>query len=143
MAKEKTTQETGLILVITFGVLWMVNSLVLYLAHRLFPSYIVLGTANLPMWWAVLDSMAVLALLNTFTIPFVRQTEAKRGQMFSNKEWMVLYLGLNFVGIWVIARLAEFIGLGISSWMVALVLAVVLDGVQGVVMMQLEKARKK
>ena len=95
------------------------------------------------MWWAVLDSMAVLALLNTFTIPFVRQTEAKRGQMFSNKEWMVLYLGLNFVGIWVIARLAEFIGLGISSWMVALVLAVVLDGVQGVVMMQLEKARKK
>lgn len=142
MAKEKLNQETGMILVATFGVLLVVNSLVIYLASLLFPNQVVLGTVNIPVWWAVFCSMAILALIGTFAVPFVRLAENKRGRMMTNKEWMGLYFGLNFVGVWLIARLAEFVGLGISSWVVALVLAIVLDAAQGAGMMWLEKKRK-
>lgn len=143
MAKEVKKPETGMILVKTFGLLLGVNSAVLYLAHLLFPNEVVLGTLNIPMWWAVVESMGILALIGTFAVPFIREYEYKSGKMFTNKQWMGTYLVLNFVGVWVIARMAEFVGLGISSWVVALVLAIVLDAAQGAGMMKLEKTRMK
>lgn len=63
--------------------------------------------------------------------------------MFSSAEWMASYFVLNFVGVWVVARFANQLGFGISSWVVALVLAVVLDVVQGAAMMQVEKLRSR
>ena len=132
-----------MVLVKTYFLLLIVNSVVIYLANLFFPNNVVLGTMNIPMWWAILCSMGILALLGTFAVPFVREAEFKRGgRVFSSKEWMILYFILNFIGVWVIARMATFVGLGISSWIVALILAIVLDVVQGFAMMQLEKRRK-
>lgn len=142
MAKENTKPETGMILVKTFFLLLIVNSVVIYVANLLFPKNVVLGTINIPIWWAVVCSMGILALVGTFAVPFIREYEFKSGKMFTNKQWMGTYLLLNFLGVWVIARMATFVGLGISSWVVALVLAIVLDAAQGVGMMQLEKMRK-
>ena len=141
MAKT-TAQNTGMMLVITYFILFAVNSLVVLGANALFPQNAVLGTAYITLPWAIFHSMSLLALIGTFAIPFIREYEVKRGKMLTNNEWMIAYLVINFVGVWVVARLADNLGFGITSWMVALVLAIVLDLVQGIAMMQLEKFRK-
>ena len=144
MAKKNTLAENpGLVLVVTYFVLFVINGFVVLLANSLFPQQVVLGTQYITKGWAIIHSMGTLALLGTFAIPFIREYEKSRGKMFSSAEWMVAYFVLNFVGIWLITRLAEQLGLGISSWVVALVLAVVLDVVQGFAMMQVEKLRTK
>ncbi|OGY19595.1 MAG: hypothetical protein A2900_00590 [Candidatus Chisholmbacteria bacterium RIFCSPLOWO2_01_FULL_50_28] len=144
MAKKNTLAENpGLVLVITFFLLFVVNGLVLLLSNSLFPRQVVLGTQFITKGWAIIHSMVALALLGTFAIPLVREYEKSRGKMFTSREWMVAYLVLNFVGVWVVARFADQLGFGISSWMVALVLAAVLDVVQGAVMMQVEKLRTR
>ena len=56
---------------------------------------------------------------------------------------MIGYLVINFVGLWSVARGADVLGLGISSWMIVLVIAVVLDFIQGGVMMGLGKKLEK
>ena len=141
---SKTTlpDNPGIVLVITYLLLFAVNSLVLYLGHLWFPQYIVLGAASVNPTWAILHSMGILALLNTFAIPFIREIETQRHKLFSNTDWMVTYFALNFVGIWLITRLAQQLGFGITSWVVAAALAFVLDLIQGAAMMQLEKLRR-
>lgn len=130
-----------MVLVVSYLVLLVSNSVVLFLAHALFPKMVVLGTGSLSVLWAVALSMGALSLLNTFAIPFVRVVENNRKKMFSTAEWMLSYFILNFVGVWLISRAAEQFGLGVSSWVVVLLLALVFDMVQGMVMMQLERMR--
>lgn len=142
MAKKTVTSNNpGLILVSTYAVLYGINMLILYLAHLLFPQFVVLGTMTMNIVWALLHSMGVLTLLNTFAIPFVRELEHNRGHMFTPREWMLLYFAINTAGIWLIARVSEQFGLGISAWYVAVVLGLVLDFIQGLAMMQVEKTR--
>lgn len=131
----------GVILVVSYLVLFVVNSIVIYFAHMLFPGFVVLGTRSLSVVWAIALGMGVLSLINTFAIPLMRVYENKRKRTFSTNEWMISYFLLNFGGVWLIARGSAQLGLGITSWVVALVLAVVFDLVQGVVMMKLEKLR--
>ncbi len=142
-SKKEESQNTGMTLVITYFVLFTVNSLVVLLANSLFPQHVVLGTGHISVGWALIHAMGTLALLDVFAIPFVHEQEKKRGSMFSPQEWMGVYFVLNFIGVWGVARFAEQLGFGISSWFVALVLAVVLDVFQGMAMMQVEKMRTK
>lgn len=140
MAKSKTLiQNPGMMLVLTYFILFTVNSLVVYLASVFLPGNVVLGTQHITTGWALIHSMGTLALVNTFAIPFIREYENRRGRMLSNLEWMVDYFLINLVGVWVLARFAEQLGFGIRSWVVALFLAIVLDLAQGMVMMQVEK----
>lgn len=145
MAKEtktiQPTQSTGTILVLTYFALFAVNAVVLYVANMFFPKQIVLGTMSMDTTWAIVHSMAALALIGTFALPFIRQYENSRKKMLSSMEWMVYYLILNVVGVWVITRFSDQFGLGVSGWYVVVGLAVVLDIVQGAVMMGLQKMR--
>ncbi|MBI4099874.1 hypothetical protein HY440_02600 [Candidatus Microgenomates bacterium] len=133
----------GLMLFATFVGLFVTNSVIIYLANSFFPGFVVLGTLAFTPVWAVFHSMLVLTLIDTFTIPFVHLYEKSRGKMFSSTEWMVAYFFVNLAGIWGVARFSEQFGLGIKSWLVAVALAIVLDFVQGVVMMQLQKLQPK
>ncbi len=135
-------QNTGLLLVLTYFVLLLINGVVLYLANSFFPTQIVLGTLNMSPLWAILHSMGVLSLLGTFAIPFAREIEQRRGRMLSSIEWMVGYFALNFVGLWLLARYNDGFALGLSAWYIAAALALVLDVIQGIAMMQLEKFRR-
>ena len=130
-----------MILVITYFILFAVNSLIIYLANLWFPQNVVLGTQSLSPIWALFLSMGVLSFINTFAIPFINHYEKSRKQPLTPKGWMLAYLGLNFVGLWLITRAAEQLGLGITSWIIAAILAVILDVFQGIAMMQLEKLR--
>lgn len=139
MAKTSLINSTGLILPLSFFVLLAVNYLVLSLANILFPEQIVLGTASLTRTWSLLLSASTLTILNTFMIPVVHYHEQIRGSMYSNKEWLLSYFLINFVGLWLIARLADNLGLGLSTWWVALLLATALDWLQALGMLALAK----
>lgn len=142
MAKKPLNTNTGIVLVITYFILLLVNSLIVYTASLVFPQNVELGTHELTPIFAVLLSMGILSLIGTFAIPFVRIYENMRGKMFNNMEWTVLYFVLNAAGIWVIARFAFQLGFGISSFVVAITLGFVLDFFQGVAMMKVEKMKK-
>ncbi|SRR5258708_40177433 len=139
MAKPTVSKNPGMTLVVTYGVLLAVNAVILYLANMFFPKQVVLGTHSLSLVWAILLSMGTLALIDTFAIPFAHMIENRRGRMLSSKEWMVKYFFLNFFGLWVISHFSQQFGLGITIWYVSAVLAVLLDVVQGVAMMTLQK----
>ena len=141
--KSSSPHQSSLILVWSYLALFIVNTVVVFLASVVFPLYVVLGTFNLTTSWSLIHSMTLLALANVFVIPFIREYEHRAGKMFTNNQWMALYFVLNFIAVWLIARFADQVGFGISSWLVAAVLAVVLNVVQAIVMMGLEKFRTK
>ncbi len=131
-----------MIITATYVIMYIVNAPILYLANMLFPEQVVLGTATLSLMWAVVLSMSALSLILTLLIPFLHEIERKLDRDLTMQEWIGAYLAINFGGIWLISRFSEQFGLGVSSWLVVLGLAVVMNLVQGVTMMQFEKFRK-
>ena len=143
MAKQmsKFEHNPGMMLVITFVATLLTNVVVLYLVQSWFPQYPVLGTMSLTATWALWLSMGKLALINTLAIPFFTEWEHRRGKKLTSMDWMAGYFVVNVAGLWLITRYAEVFGLGVTSWLVIAGLALVLDFVQGLVMMKLEKWR--
>ena len=144
MAKKvlKFAGNTGMMLVFNYLALLAVNWLVLYIAHLWFPQNIVLGNASLSAGWAMCLSMSKLALIGTLAIPFFHQWEINRSKTLSPQDWMMGYFVLNFIGLWLITRFSHIYGLGVTSWVVVALMALVLDMAQGMVMMKLEKWRE-
>lgn len=138
MAEKIITTTTGQLAKV-FSVQLVLNSLVIWLANRLFPSQVVLGTAHFTLGWAVFHSMIMLSLIGTLVVPLFEWKQAMMGRSLTNKDWMVGYLAVNFIGIWVISRFSEQFGLGISAWWVGLLLAAAFDFVQGMGMMPVYK----
>lgn len=134
-------ENNNRVLVISYLTLFLVNSLVIFLANIFFPEQVVLGTAHISKFLAIVYSMAVLAFIDTYAIILVKNFEEKKGRVLTKKKWLA-YLLVNFVGLWLIARLAELFGLGISSWWVVLMIAIALDIVQGISVIQIEKLKK-
>lgn len=144
MAKktQRFAKNPGMLLLVTFIVLYIVNSLTLSVAASIFPEQIVLGTMTLSRTWAILLSMGEFSIIATFAVPLIREWELRRGKMLKDMDWMILYFFLNAGVLWVISRFAEQFGLGVASWLVVVALALVFDIVQGLAMMLLEKWRK-
>lgn len=142
MAKKIYT-ETGITFTTSFFVLFIANSVVVSLANTFFPESIVLGTASITPNWALFHAVGTLSVLNVLLIPLIHEYENAREKMFTSKEWTAAYFAINFVGLWTISRFAEQLGMGIASWRVVLVLVLVLDIVQGMAMMAVEKVRTK
>lgn len=136
-----TPMNPGIMMVVTFVLISIVNMAVIHFASLWFPTQVVLGTMSLSYLWALGLSSKSLALILTFAMPFVNEAEKTIKRPWSMPELMGIYFVINFVGLWMITRFAEALGLGVTSWMVVLALAVVLDLVQGFVMMQVEKMR--
>lgn len=143
MKQKKLNEYTGMIFPITYIVLFVVSSIVLYFANQYFPEQIVLGTMSLTPQWAIVLSMGTLALFNTLALPFIREYENAKQRMLTNAEWMVIYFFTNAFGLWIISRFAEQFGMGVSSWTFIAGLAIVLDVTQGAAMMFVEKGRSK
>jgi hypothetical protein len=125
-SKNTEIQNPDLILVISFFILFATSSLIIFLANLLFPKDVVLGNLHITKTWAIIHSMSALALVNTLTIPLVR--------MFTPKQWLITYFFINFFSLWVIARLAEQLGLGLSSWLTTALLALALNLSQGILL---------
>lgn len=109
----------------------IVNSIVLTIANKLFPSQVVLGTASFSFGWALFHSMLALSIIGTLCVPLFEWKQKMLNRSLSMNEWMIGYLAINFVGLWVITRFSEQFGLGISAWWITLLIAAVLDFAQG------------
>ncbi len=140
--KDSLLKNPGIVIVASYVALFLVNSLVLWLANALFPNHVVLGTFTIPVGWAILHSAGKLALVGTLLIPFINEYESRRGKPYTPRDWMVIYFGINFITLWLISRVPDQYGVGVSSWLVAALVAVVLDFAQGIAMMKLEAVRK-
>ncbi len=144
MAKEKTqvvSNNPGMVMLMTFLTMFVINAIVIYFANMFFPDQVVLGTMSISHLWSVFLSAGTLAVILTFAMPFYTVWEQHVKRASTPTEWMVGYLVLNAVSLWLITRVAEIFGLGVASWMVIVVLAAILDVVQGMVMMAMTKAQ--
>lgn len=133
----------NMMMVVAFFLMLFTNAIVISLANQFFPNLFVLGTMSLTYYPALLLSSGMLALITVLAIPFFTQWEMTQQKILTPMQWMGGYLVINFIGLWLIARGAEVFGLGIASWLAVLGLAVVLDFMQGMVMMALGKSQEK
>jgi len=122
-----------------FWVWFFVQAIVLFIVRSFFPANVVLGTDLISPFMAVLYSMLVLTLFCVGAIPFVELVQDLFKKRFGTSTWMVLFIGINTVGLWVISRFPVTLGLGLSSWVVVLALGVLFSFVQGFFAMRLGK----
>ncbi len=141
--KTITDRNPGMMFVLSFFLVSAVNAVVFYLANMWFPQQIVVGTYSLSFAWAILLSSGALSLFTILILPFLKEWEITQKRDMKPAEMMGVYLVINFVGLWLLTRFSEVFGIGVRSWLVVLTLAVVLDFLQGMVMMQVEQMRKK
>lgn len=146
MAKDTAmikTKNQGLIFTLSFFTVMIVNAVVIAAAHQLFPRQIVIGTMSMTPFQAVLMSSAALSLITILVLPLFTEIEIRNKRALSPVEMIIGYFFIDFIGLWVITRVAELFGLGVTSWFVVLALAIVLDFLQGAAMMALEQWRVK
>lgn len=135
-------QETGIELSVSFVILFLTNILGIYFANLYYPKMIVLGTFGLTSFEALFLSAGTLAVINTLLIPLFHIYENSRKKILSSMEWMIGYALMNAGALWLISRIPTVFGLGILSWIQLGILALVLDLIQGVGMMGVEKVKK-
>lgn len=135
LSKEKVQAFQGINFILTFVIMMIVNVVVLMLANLVAPNHVVLGTYSITPWWATYHSMFKLSVVTTLFMPLVTFYEWKNKTVFSPKQWLMTYFVVNLVMIWEIARFAENLGFGVSSFLVVVILAAVFNLAQGSAMM--------
>jgi hypothetical protein len=92
---------------------------------------------------ALFYSMGALAVVDALALPFMYKLEEWKGRAMTSMEWMFQYFVLNFIVIYLLTRWSEVFGLGVSSWLVVVVFAAILDVAQGFAMVQWGNMQKK
>lgn len=112
------------ILLLSIGV---VNAIALYLANMFFPTYIVLGNNSLSPLLATVITGFLLSAIMALPEPVMKAVGLKtKNELY----YALVYLIFNIVGLWILGRLANFIGFGISSFVVVIVLGFILNLIQ-------------
>ena len=111
------------------------GTLVALLANLFFPQAVVLGHHALSPVMAAIYSMTVISLIAVGVMPVVEYLAKQSEVELTSTHWLVLYWVVNAGSVWLMGRFAELVGLGVSSWVTAVILGLVLDLVQGSLMM--------
>lgn len=135
--------KQGVMIVLSYFVLFVCNVLVIYLANLLFPTSVVLGTFALTPFWSLMLVGGKLTIISLLVMLLVPYKEWKTKKDLKPTDWMKLYFVVNAVSLYSVTRFAEIYGLGVSSWVVIIALALFMDVVQGMTMMQLGKVKIK
>jgi hypothetical protein len=107
------------------------STLVALLANLFFPQAVVLGHHALSPVMAAAYAMAIISLIAVGVMPVVEYLAKQNKLELTSTHWMALYWVVNSGSVWLMGRFAEIVGLGVSSWVAAVVLGLVLDLVQG------------
>jgi len=114
--------------------------ILMFLGNVYMPQGVVLGNHIFSPGLALIYSMITFSLLSVGAAPVIEWIMLKNNLHPTENIWMVMYLGVNFAALWIVARFAEFLGLGIASWRIVLVLAFIIDILQASVLeMVMEK----
>ena len=107
---------------VRYLIIWAINAGLILLANSLYPSNFVLGNAVIPPMYAAFFAGFLLMVFDRAAKPIIKRiivTERSRYIMFG------IYWFVNFVGIWLIARVSFLSGFGISAFYFALALGFV------------------
>jgi hypothetical protein len=150
MAKKKKSASTKAMHMMSakelgaMFVAWFIgHSAVIYLANSIFPEAVVLGTHFFSPLQSLAYSMVVFTLITVGATPIIEHLAASSKKVLKAMDWIVLYFVINAVALWVVARFAEQLGFGVSSWMVVVALAAVMDLVQGFLVMKVTSPMMK
>jgi hypothetical protein len=116
---------------------FVAQALIVYLAFMFFSSFVVLGNHFYSPIQSLLQSVFVMSLIAVGITPVMELLSERYQIKLQTKHWLVLYFVLNTVTVWFVARSAEMLGFGISSWMVAVALGLIFDIEQGLIARQL------
>lgn len=119
----------------------IVNSVILFAAHLLLPQQIVLGTYQISSLLGLVQSMLFFSLWAVVTVPVIELMAQFMHLKLADIHWIIATFFINFVGLWVVARLADMLGLGISSWIIVAVLSILFDLGQGVAIRMLRNTK--
>lgn len=107
---------------VRYLIIWALNTGVIMLANSLWPSNYVLGNAVIPPIYAAFFAGFLLMVFDKAMKPIIKKLimkERSRYIMFG------IYWFVNFVGVWLIARISIISGFGISAFYFAIALGFV------------------
>jgi uncharacterized membrane protein YvlD (DUF360 family) len=110
-----------------FFSLWLINSLLVFLANLFFPNSYVLGSHIISPVASVFFAGFIWTLLTWIAQPVLRKCKIKITKRA--KVWLV-YFGANFVALWLTGHLAPYSGLGILNFCWVIGLALVANSAQ-------------
>ncbi len=106
------------------------------LANLFFPKAVVLGNHELSPFVASFYAMAIVSLIAVGIMPVAEYFAKENKFKLTSTHWLVLYWVVNATSLWLMGRFAQLVGLGLSSWMTAILLGLVIDLIQGGLMKQ-------
>lgn len=110
---------------------WIINSVVFYTAAAVWPGDVVVGNRYLPAVPAAVFAAFILTFIVEIFQNLLSKRKIKLKGDFQNK--LVLFV-LNTSAVWLTARGGPIVGLGITSWRVAVVLGVILTLLKWIVL---------
>jgi len=105
---------------ISFFLYWISNSFIFLVADISFPEFLELGNVLLTPSYAALTAGFILAIVIALVEPIFSTLNI---HVKHQGSWALIYWIINSETIWGTARFAEYIGLGISAYWVAAVVA--------------------
>ena len=111
---------------VSFLTFWVVNTVVLLLANAVFGGNVAVGNQSISTGLSAIFAGLVLTAL----IPLAPKAVEKSGYKIKKNVWPGIFLGLNVVTLWILKRLAIVTGLGISSILWVIILAIVITFVE-------------
>lgn len=110
------------------------STLVALLANLFFPKLVVLGHHMLSPVMGALYAMTVVSMIAVGVMPVVEYIANQKNVNLTSTHWLLLYWFVNAGALWLVGRFAAIVGMGIDSWIVAVILGLALDLVQGALM---------
>lgn len=102
--------------------MWVVNTLIFYLAAMILPASFVLGNNLFTSMQAAVVSGLILTIVSWLVDPFARLLE---WDMKAMPNMMVAYFAGNVATVWFIARYSMLSGFGVANVLWVLILSVV------------------
>jgi len=119
---------------------WLINAVVLFVLNLIFPENVVLGNWR----FSAIEAAIYASFWQTFFIWVIWDYLLARGTTLKSGVSVWFYfLAVNTVGIWIIARLPHFLGLGIASWLWALVIGILANWLQRIAWSAITKRETK
>ncbi len=110
-----------------FPLFWLINSIIFYFAPFFLVGMVATGNARLPGFLAAVISGFLLTLAIVATQPAFEKFNIK---LKEDWQWLLVYLFVNVLAVWVIARYADLTGVGIANAWIAVLMGVILNLVQ-------------
>lgn len=108
---------------VLFIIYWIITATILYIIHIFYPTSVVLGNHK----FVTIEAAVYSAFWISFIMWTILDVFYSRGFRFRNLVlFLIAFLAANSVSIWMVARFAKLLGLGIVSYQWAFAMAAVI-----------------